>query len=301
MENGSNIESKVNNLVGIIPIAGQNDYDFGQPWPDCMMPIGASYSLVEASIVECAYAGCKSIWIVVNDDIGPLIRKTVGDWCEDPVWAMRSFDPVPGESRRRIPIYYVSVNPKDRHKRDCIAWSVIHGALTAFKIMSGISDHMVPSKYYVSFPHSFFPAWQLRDHRKLISSSTNIYITSHGQSIKDGRLASFTFDKDDWIEFRKIIRSGTGIRVPGSSIHDNELLEPENRWSDRFFPVEKVFDPLDLSNSHEIAVEDYFDIRNWQEYVDFIAASRSISIVKPTKSILIKRQYNRLANDDQET
>ena len=301
MENGSNIESKVNNLVGIIPIAGQNDYDFGQPWPDCMMPIGASYSLVEASIVECAYAGCKSIWIGVNDDIGPLIRKTVGDWCEDPVWAMRSFDPVPGESRRRIPIYYVSVNPKDRHKRDCIAWSVIHGALTAFKIMSGISDHMVPSKYYVSFPHSFFPAWQLRDHRKLISSSTNIYITSHGQSIKDGRLASFTFDKDDWIEFRKIIRSGTGIRVPGSSIHDNELLEPENRWSARFFPVEKVFDPLDLSNSHEIAVEDYFDIRNWQEYVDFIAASRSISIVKPTKSILIKRKYNRLANDDQET
>ena len=52
MENGSNIESKVNNLVGIIPIAGNDDFDFEQPWPNCMMPIGPSYSLLEASIVE---------------------------------------------------------------------------------------------------------------------------------------------------------------------------------------------------------------------------------------------------------
>ncbi len=301
MENSSEIESKVNNLVGIVPIAGHSEYDFGQPWPNCMMPIGPSYSLLEASIVECAYAGCKSIWIVVNDDIGPLLRKTVGDWCEDPVWAMRKFDPVPGESRRRIPIYYVSVNPKDRHKRDCLSWAVIHGALTAFKIMSNISDHMAPSKYYVSFPHSFFPAWQLRDYRKIISSSTNVYITSHGESVKDGKLASFTFEKEDWLEFRRVIRTGTGKRVPGSTIEEDLYLDPSERWSARFFPVEKVFEPLDLENSYEIPVEDYFDVRNWQEYVDFIAASRSINIVRPTKSILIGRRYNPLFQNDQET
>ena len=91
--------------------------------------------------------------------------------------------------------------------------------------MSNISDHMIPSKYYVSFPHSFFPAWQLRDHRKIISSSTNVYITSHGQSIKDGRLASFTFGKDEWLEFRRIIRTGTGKRVPGSTIEDDLYLD----------------------------------------------------------------------------
>ena len=63
MENSSEIESKVNNLVGIIPIAGHDEFNFEQPWPNCMMPIGPSYSLLDASIVECAYAGCKSIWI----------------------------------------------------------------------------------------------------------------------------------------------------------------------------------------------------------------------------------------------
>ena len=60
MEDHPDFKNKVNNLVGIIPVSGHEDFDFGQPWPNCMMPIGPSYSLLEASVVECAWAGCKS-------------------------------------------------------------------------------------------------------------------------------------------------------------------------------------------------------------------------------------------------
>jgi hypothetical protein len=210
-------------------------------------------------------------------------------------------DPVPSESKRKIPIYYTSVNPKDRHKRDCLAWSVIHGALTAFKVFNQLSAHMTPSKYYVSFPHGFFPAYQIREHRRMISSSQNCYITTQGESIKDGRFTSFTFGKEEWLDFRRVIRTGTGRRVPGSNIDDDLMLPPEERWSARYFPPEKVFDPLKLKESHEIAVENYFDIRNWEEYTDFIAASRNFSMRKPSKSILIRGGFNPIASDDQET
>jgi hypothetical protein len=301
MENDTEIKGKANNLVGIIPISGHDSFDFEQPWPNCMMPIGPAYSLLEAAVVECAYAGCKSIWIVVNDDVGPLIRKTLGNWCGDPVWAWRTMDPVPNESKRKIPIYYTSVNPKDRHKRDCLSWSVIHGALTAFKVFNQLSAHMTPSKYYVSFPHGFFPAYQLREHRKIISSSQNCHITTQGESIKDGRFTSFTFGKEEWLDFRRVIRTGTGRRVPGSNIDDDLMLPPEERWSARYFPPEKVFNPLNIEESHEIAVENYFDIRTWQEYTDFIAASRNFSMRKPSKSILIRGGFNPIASDDQET
>lgn len=301
MENDTETKSKANNLVGIIPISGHDSFDFEQPWPNCMMPIGPAYSLLEAAVVECAYAGCKSIWIVVNDDIAPLVRNTLGNWCGDPVWAWRTMDPVPAESKRKIPIYYTSVNPKDRHKRDCLAWSVIHGALTAFKIFDQLSSHMTPSKYYVSFPHGFFPAYQIREHRKAIASSQNCYISFNGETVKDGRMTSFTFGKEEWLEFRRVIRTGTGRRVPGSNINDDLLLPPEERWSARYFPLQKVFDALNLEASHEIPVEDYFDITNWQEYTDFIAASRLINIRKPSKSILIRGGFNAIASDDQET
>jgi len=297
MENVRETADESRNLVGIIPISGHTDHDFGQPWPNCMMPIGPSYSLIDAAVVECAWAGCKSIWIVVNEDVGPLIRKTLGDWCEDPVWSHRIFDESMGQSRRRIPIYYVSINPKDRHKRDCVAWSVISGALSAFKILNDISEWMIPSKYYVSFPHSFFPAWQLRDYRKIINSKKNVFLSHSGQTFKDGHLCSFTFGKDDWLEFRRVIRQGTGKRVPGSKPEDNLLLPPEERWSARFFPIEKVFDPLSLSESQEIPVENYFNIRNWEEYTDFISFSRKFTIRKPQKTILVKRRANRLFSD----
>ena len=49
MENDRETKGKVNNLVGIIPVSGHDDFDFEQPWPNCMMPIGPSYSLIEAA------------------------------------------------------------------------------------------------------------------------------------------------------------------------------------------------------------------------------------------------------------
>lgn len=301
MEDDREDKGKIKNLVGIIPIAGHETFDFDQPWPDCMMPIGPSYSLIEAAVVECAWAGCKSIWIVVNDDIGPLIRKTLGDWCGDPVWSNRKFDPNPGISKRKIPIYYVSVNPKDRHKRDCTAWSVIHGALTAFKVLQKVSEWMTPTKYYVSFPHGFFPAWQLRDHRKIISSSKNVYISWNGQTVKDNNFMSFTFGRDEWLEFRRIIRTGTGARVPGTTPEDNLLLDPSERWSARFFGIDKVFEPLDLKSSYEIKVDNYYNIRNWEEYRDFLCGSRSIPMKRPSNSILYGTKFNPVTKNDRET
>ena len=300
MENDRDFKNKINNLVGIIPIAGHDTYDFDQPWPDCMMPIGPSYSLIEAAVVECAWAGCKSIWIVVNDDIGPLVRKSIGDWCGDPVWAHRKFDPMPGLSKRRIPIYYVSVNPKDRFKRDCTAWSVIHGALTAFKVMNQVSEWMVPTKYYVSFPHGFFPSWQLREHRKIIASEKNTYVSFNGNTVMDDYFCSFTFGKDEWLDFRRIIRTGTGKRVPGSTIEDDLLLDPSERWSARYFPLSKVFEPLDLNTSHEIKIDNYFNIRNWEEYKDFLCASRGFLVKRPSKSILYGTKFNPVTKNDRE-
>jgi len=297
MENVRETSDSGKNLVGIIPIAGHETFDFDQPWPDCMMPIGPSYSLIEAAVVECAWAGCKSIWIVVNGDFAPIIRKRLGDWCGDPVWANRTFDPFIHSSRRKIPIYYVGVNPKDRHKRDCTAWSVIHGALTAFKTMTSISEWMSPSKYYVSFPHGYFPPHQIREYRRLINSKKNCYISFNGESVLDNNFMSFTFGKEDWLEFRRIIREGTGKRVPGSNIDDDLFLDPSERWSARFFGLDRVFAPLKLEGATEIKVENYFNIRNWEEYTNFLSASRKIGIEKPPKSILLRHRSSGICSD----
>jgi hypothetical protein len=283
-------------LAGIVPVAGQ-PLDFDQAWPDCLMPIAPDYSLLEAAVAECAHAGCDTIWIICNDDISPLIKKKLGDFVKDPVYAHRRHERKPDQTIRYIPIYYVPVHPKDRDKRDCLAWSVIHGSLSIFKIADEISKWVVPNKYYVSFPYGYFPAWQLREHRKLISSSKNFYISSEGKTFKDGAYTSFTFGKDEFIEFRKIIRSGTGRFRPGADWKEHDTLPIEERWSARFFPIEKVFAPFNFDDAIGREVNDFYNISSWDEYKKFISANADKEIKRPTKTILTRQKCKPIAHN----
>ena len=81
---------------------------------------------------------------------------------------------------------------------------------------------------------------------------------------------------------------------------DNQKLPPEERWSARWFGVDKVFAPLDLDDAVEIKVDDFFNVRSWEEYVDFICYTRKKAIRKPSKSILFASTYNRVAEEDDE-
>jgi hypothetical protein len=70
-----------------------------------MLPVGNDYTLLDAALVECAYAGCDTIWIICNDDTAPLLRHRIGDYIEDPSFyfynTTRNTD-----YRKRIPIFW---------------------------------------------------------------------------------------------------------------------------------------------------------------------------------------------------
>ena len=119
-------------LAGIIPVAGPK-LDFNLPWHDCLMPIAKDYLAIERSVLECAYAGCETIWVICDDDMQPLIRHRLGDYVNDPVWVYRHFDREKGEKKKLVPIQYVPIHPRDKNKRDCYGWSILYGAKVADK------------------------------------------------------------------------------------------------------------------------------------------------------------------------
>ena len=162
-----------------------------------------------------------------------------------------------------------------------------------------MSKWATPSKYYVSFPHSYVEPSQLRKHRKDISGSQNVYLTHNGESVKDGHLISFTFKKDDWLEFRRVVRSGTGRTTFGTPENPGTPLPVEERFSARWFETSKVFEPLKLENAKEIITTDFYNIRSWEEYTQFISASRKLIIKRP-KSVLVGTTYNKVAEDEDE-
>lgn len=284
-------------LAGIVPVSGLENR-FNNMLPDCLTPIADDYSLIEAAVVECAYAGCDTIWVICNDDVSPLIKEKLGDFVEDPVYVYRKFDYSPRESKRFIPVYYVPIHPKDRNKRDCLPWSVIYGSLVAFKTADFLSTWISPNKYYVSFPYGYFKPAQIREHRKVISSSKNTYLSYEGKTMKDNLFTSFTFGKDEFLEFRRVIRAGTGRFVPGKGycpVEERELLPIEDRWSARFFDNEKVFASFKLEEATEIKIENYHSISNWEEYMSFFKNCEKLPY-RP-KSLLPRETARGLAND----
>ena len=165
LESGSE-NKNIFHLAGIIPVSGL-DSDFGFPWHESLNPISKDYLAVERSVVECAYAGCETIWLVCNDDIQPLLRHRLGDYVVDPSSLNQaSFSKFPEEGKKIIPIFYTPVHPKDRDRRDSLIWNAFHGMLSAFTTSSKISRWLNPSRYYICFPYGVYDPEVVFKHRK---------------------------------------------------------------------------------------------------------------------------------------
>ena len=287
-------------LAGIIPLAGQ-PLGFNMPWHDSCMPISSNYLAIERAAVECAYAGCETIWVVCHDDIQPLIRYRLGDYINDPVWVARSKDIRPSESKKQIPIFYVPVHPKDRDKRDCLAWSILYGAMSAYNISKTISVWTIPDRYYTAFPYGVYPPDILREHRDQISGKEGFSLSFSGETVRDDKYLGFTFNNDDFIMIRKVFREkATGLYKanPAGGI-PTERLPFEERYSARFFGLSDVFCPLEQDKTSAIKVPWYYDISTWKGYREFMGSEHSKQIRRPSKSILSYHEMAKIGQDNE--
>ncbi len=289
----------VRHLAGIVPVAGQ-PLDFNFPWHDCLQPIGPDYLAVERAILECAYAGCDTIWLTCHTDMQPLIKKRLGDFVEDPVYINRKYDPgFPSERRKKIPIYYVPIHPNDRDKRDCLAWSVLHGANTAHYISKNISKWITPDKFYTAFPYGVYDFKFLREYRKKILSDEGFFVSWNGATVKDGHYLGFCFTPEEFKEYRRHLRTeATGAYYKSE---DGELptvkLPIEERYSARHFSLDKVFGIGDTSGANIACVHDYFNIDSWEGLRAYLGSDHRIY---RHNTLLAGKKFNRIGEDIEE-
>jgi len=249
--------------------------------------------------MECAWAGCETIWVCLYEDTAPLVRHRIGDFVQDPVWAWRSMDPQPTAKQRRIPIFYVPVHPKNRFRRDCLSWSVIEGALSAFKTSATVSRWIYPNKYWVSFPYGLFDPELLRKHRQKISSPKNFYITHNQQTVEQGIHTSFSFGKDEFIRFRRQIRKGTQQftnEVDADGIPRNKLPLAE-RYSARWFGLEDVFIDLDIEETNSLELDEFYDLSSWDNYRNYLSSELSSRIIRPPEWLMKQKEFGSIALD----
>ncbi len=277
---GSNLSY---HLAGIIPVAGMSA-NINLGLPNCMAMIAENYTAIEHAVVQCAYAGCETVWIVCNDDVAPIIKHTLGDFVEDPVYRNRTMTRFPSEETQQIPIYYVPIHPKDRDKRDCYGWSVLHGALTAYHISGQMSKWVIPDRFFVAFPTGIINAEVLRSSRKHISSNNRFYLAHNNKTIRDGLPLPFTFDGEDFKMFRRDVREkGTGgwYAPKKGEKYPSKKLPIEKRSSARHFPLDIVFGSAIMDEANKVEVPWFHAIEDWNKYRNFLASEEAQHIERP--------------------
>ncbi len=282
-------------LAGIIPVAGPK-LDFNMPWHDCLMPIAKDYLAIERSVLECAYAGCETIWIICDDDMQPLIRYRLGDYVNDPVWVYRHFDREKGEKKKLIPIQYVPIHPRDKNKRDCYGWSILYGAKAADKASKVISKWLAPDRFYVSFPYGIYHHWLPREHRNKISKrqDNKVLYRYENKTIIDGEYLGFTFNQSD---LKQLINE---VKEKSTGLFKNEKRErlPLNeRYSYRFFTLDQIFDTMNMDNVVYVDIDKYYRIDTWDLYADYISSEGKTQYPIP-RSVLNASEINPVGVDD---
>ena len=263
-----------------------------------MQPIGPDYLAVERAVLECAWAGCETIWLVCNDDMQPLIRSRLGEYIIDPV-SLGRLNKYPSESRRKVPIYYVPIHPKDLGKRDCLAFSALYGALTSYHVSNKISKWVSPSRYYVAFPYGLYDPSLLREHRLDISSDKAFFLSSDGKTVADGEYLGFTFDGEEYKQYKRVItEEGTGYRPSGAKFRDESVLPSEKRWSAVHFNLDIVFRSAKIAEAKVVELPWYDNIDSWQGLKDYLGSDRELE--KPDKLILSSRQWNKIGEGIEE-
>ncbi len=283
-------------LAGIIPVANLKT-DLQVTFPEVLLPLEPDFTAIQKSVYECAMAGCQTIWIVANNDLAPVVRKTVGEWVYDPVYYNRTMTKFYREVRKEVPIYYVPVHPKDRDKRDCYGWSVLYGAYSAWSVAYKISKWVCPEKYYVSFPLSAYNLDHLRENRLSISDNKNNFLLSHeGKTIKDNLPIAFTFTGEDFKKCRRDLNKKTTREylppLPGHQ-YPSQKRPLSERWSARTFDLKTVFEKLNTTDAHILPVETFYDLSKWDEYCHFLGRENKL-IKKPYKGLIKSRQHVKL-------
>ena len=260
-------------LAGIVPVAGQS-LDFDMPWHDSMMPIARDYLAVERAVLECAWAGAETIWVVCHREMQSLIKHRLGEWIYDPNSLLEK-GIFKSQKKRRVAIYYVPIHPKDRDRRDCLGWSALYGALSAYHVSKRMSKWLIPDKFYCAFPYGIYDPEVLKAHRKKISSKENFCLTYKSNSVITGEYLGFTFDGEYFKNCRRRVRREGTVRYDSSG----ELLPKEKRWSALHFSLDKVFSDVIITHESKVELPFYYRADSWQGLTEYYSSEHSL--VKP--------------------
>ncbi len=272
----------VKHLAGIVPIASRTSL-FNLPWHDSLMPVADDYLAIEKAVFDCALAGCDSIWVVGHMGTQPLVRKRLGEMIYDPLTIFSNKELVmkrhdAAYDKKEIQIYYVPIHPKDRDRRDSLAYSVLYGANMVDKTCERITNWLKPSLYFCSFPYGIVSEQTIYEFRKVAYVNKSTAVTWEGKTVCDNLMLPFTFNRKEMFRAKKRIAE-QALSIWHESGNVTERLPSIN------YSIKDIFGSLDLSQASIVDCDWFHQIDNWDNYRKYLASGDSEKIKRRVEVI----------------
>tara|TARA_R110002020_G_scaffold161112_2_gene345925 strand:+ start:459 stop:1238 length:780 start_codon:yes stop_codon:yes gene_type:complete len=255
------------------------------------MPLAPNFYAIERAVLECAYAGCKTIWIVANDNVTPLVRHRLGDYIQDPVWLGRKCK-FPSEKRSLIPIFYVPCQQEHINKEYCISWTIVRGATVAKEVGESISKWTRPNIFYVAFPYSVYPPEILRPHRQVINKPKNFLLTYKEKSIITGDFLGFTFNLNQLEKIQEEFEKTENSLLLGREL-ENEKIYFRDKFS-----LDNIFECAIIEGQGKLEVPWFYPIDSWDSYCEYLASEERRKMKHPGKLVISYRELNPIGVDN---
>lgn len=289
-------------LAGIVPADVYNQ-KFGMLWNDALMPIAPGYTAIEHAIFTAAWAGCETIWVVVAADQIRAMKKLCGEWVNDPVEVIndRPQRTVQHLKGKKIPIFYVSPQPRDKVRYRGLIWSILWGATVAGHVSKKISWWLEPDAYFVSFPQGIFSYNLLREHRTTdISSKHRFYVSYKGRTVRDDLFLPFTFRSYDLRRFKTLFKMQAQSKVIYKKDEDGtEVVEIpyKEQFSGRSLRLKDVFFSAVIGKKSKVVETGfYWPIDTWEGYCNYCGSAERSFFHRP-KSYLWSSGEKRIGRD----
>ena len=283
---------KMSTTIGCISLENHG-LSFGFPFPEYLMPIGRKTTLLDAAIINCLYFGVSSIWITVNDDYLPLVKKRVGDYGQDPVYYINAFSKYRTDTRKKVPIYFVPTMTRYRDYCDNHTFGFINAALYAQKVYSQLTKYCVPEYYFFSSPFGVFNYRDFSEKRKQLYNKKIIFECGDKSVLTNNQLP-ICVDKEDIKSIRRhvVLNSNKRHKVIGDFIPNDtswlESLPKEERFRGKKMSVAEVLSPIDESSFERFELSWFYDIVDWASYEEYTRSNNYIiysSMVRPNNSL----------------
>ena len=118
-------------------------------------------------------------------------------------------------------------------------------------------------------------------------------ITHKNQTVLDNKFMGFSFGKKEWKEFRKVIRSGTGLwssEELREGKYPSKLLPAKERYSARHFTLDKVLECVNIVSAVEI--DNYHSLDSWQNYTEYLSSNNQLK--KPDNYLTNGKKLNKI-------